>query len=145
MLGRPGETPPDLRLCRNPLTGLVRFTCAGRAAKAVSALGAAMLWPGLCLQPVMAATPVTETYKIYAHIKLLNSKEFICVDRLWTKESQWNPKASNPTSTAYGIPQLLKLKEKDPYKQIDLGIKYIHKRYGTACNAWAFFRAKGYY
>ena len=93
----------------------------------------------------MAATPVTETYKIYAHIKLLNSKEFICIDRLWTKESQWNPKANNPTSTAYGIPQLLKLKEKDPYKQIDLGIKYIHKRYGTACNAWAFFRVKGYY
>ena len=145
MLGRPSETPSDLRLCNNPLTVLVRFTRAGRAAKAVSALGAVMLWPGLYVQPVMAATPDKETYKIYAHIKLLNSKEFICIDRLWTKESQWNPKANNPTSTAYGIPQLLKLKEKDPYKQIDLGIKYIHKRYGTACNAWAFFRAKGYY
>ena len=108
-----------------PLTGLVRFTRAGRAAKAVSALGAVMLWPGLCVQPAMAATPDKETYKIYAHIKLFNSKEFICIDRLWTKESQWNPKANNPTSTAYGIPQLLKLKEKDPYKQIDLGIYHI--------------------
>ena len=86
-----------------------------------------------------------ETYKLYTHIKLLDSKEFICINALWTKESNWNPKAKNKKSTAYGIPQLLKLKETDPFKQIDKGLAYALGRYGTMCNAWAHFKAKGYY
>ena len=86
-----------------------------------------------------------ETYKLYTHIKLLDSKEFICVNALWTKESNWNPKAKNKKSSAYGIPQLLNLKETDPYKQIDKGLAYAIKRYNSLCNAWAFFKAKGYY
>ena len=138
------DLPSDLRLFRKPLTLLVRCTRAGRAALAVSSLGAVLLSPGLCL-PANAATPEIETYKVYAHLKLLNSKEYICLDRLWTKESNWNPRAKNSKSSAYGIPQLLNLKEHNPYKQIDLGLKYISSRYSTACNAWAFFKAKGYY
>ncbi|MCX5690587.1 MAG: class I SAM-dependent methyltransferase [Planctomycetota bacterium] len=53
--------------------------------------------------------------------------------------------SNNKKSSAYGIPQLLNMKERDPYKQIDLGIKYINARYTTACNAYLFFKAKGYY
>ena len=60
-------------------------------------------------------------------------------------ESKWNYRANNKRSSAYGIPQLLNMKERDPYKQIDLGIKYINARYTTACNAYLFFKAKGYY
>lgn len=86
-----------------------------------------------------------ETYKLYTHIKLLDSKEFICINALWTKESNWDSKSKNKRSTAYGIPQLLNLKETDPYKQIDKGLIYIQSRYSTACNAWAFYKAKGYY
>ena len=91
------------------------------------------------------ATKEIETYKLYTHIKLLDSKEFICINALWTKESNWNSKAKNKRSTAYGIPQLLNLKEIDPYKQIDKGLIYIQSRYSTACNAWSFYKAKGYY
>ena len=112
--------------------------------KAISSLGAVMLSGVLCSNAV-AATPVTEIYKTYAHIKLNNHKEYICLEALWTKESLWNPASNNKKSSAYGIPQLLNMKEKDPYKQIDLGLKYIYARYTTACNAWAFFKAKGYY
>ena len=113
-----------------------------------------MLWPVLCLllcisPNAAAASAVTtkeiETYKLYTHIKLLDSKEFICINALWTKESNWNPKAKNKKSSAYGIPQLLKLKETDPFKQIDKGLEYVSKRYSTMCNAWAHFKAKGYY
>jgi hypothetical protein len=95
-----------------------------------------------------------ETYKLYTHIKLLDSKEFICVNALWTKESNWSKTSKNKKSSAYGIPQLLNLKETDPYKQIDKGIIYINSRYKTIngkvtntpmCNAWAHFKAKGYY
>ena len=33
--------------------------------------------------------------------------QFPCLDKLWTKESGWNHRASNPSSGAYGIPQAL--------------------------------------
>ena len=112
--------------------------------KAISSLGAVMLSGVLCSNAV-AATPVIEIYKTYAHIKLNNHKEYICLEALWTKESNWNPLSKNKKSSAMGIPQLLNMKEKNPYKQIDLGIKYINARYSTACNAWAFFKVKGYY
>ena len=112
--------------------------------KAISSLGAVMLSGVLCSN-VVAATPVIEIYKTYAHIKLNNHKEYICLEKLWTKESNWNPLSKNKKSSAMGIPQLLNMEERNAYKQIDLGLKYIDKRYTTACNAWAFFKAKGYY
>ena len=87
----------------------------------------------------------TNSYKLYAHIKLLDAKQYRCLEILWNKESNWNPKADNPKSTAYGIPQLLKLKAKDPFVQIDLGLKYIKSRYLTPCRALAFHRTTGHY
>jgi hypothetical protein len=84
-------------------------------------------------------------YKLYAHIKIVDAKQYRCLELLWNRESKWNPRAHNLKSTAYGIPQLLKLKELDPYVQIDLGIKYIKHRYDTACKAWAYFKRKGHY
>jgi hypothetical protein len=86
-----------------------------------------------------------EKYKLYSHIKLTNSRQYLCLEQLWTKESQWNPKAKNPKSSAYGIPQLLKLKTKDPYLQIDAGLKYIAHRYGTPCKALAHHLKVGHY
>ena len=84
-------------------------------------------------------------YKLYSHNKLTSAKQYLCLEQLWTRESQWNPKAKNPKSSAYGIPQLLKLKTTDPYKQIDLGLKYITHRYGTPCRALAHHLKVGHY
>ena len=86
-----------------------------------------------------------EKYKLYSHIKLTNSRQYLCLEKLWTRESQWNPRADNKRSSAYGIPQLLKLKTKDPYLQIDAGLKYIAHRHGTPCKALAFHKKHGYY
>lgn len=86
-----------------------------------------------------------ENYKLYAHIKLLDSQQYRCLELLWTRESQWDPRADNPHSSAYGIPQLLKLKVKDPYAQIDLGLKYIAHRHKTPCKAWAYHLKTGHY
>ena len=86
-----------------------------------------------------------EIYKLYAYTKLLNAKQFHCLDLLWRKESHWNPKASNKKSTAFGIPQLLKMKEKDPFKQIDLGVKYIESRYSDPCQALKHWMKVGHY
>ncbi len=84
-------------------------------------------------------------YKIYAHMKIQSAKQYRCLETLWNKESRWDPRADNPKSTAYGIPQLLKLKVKDPYLQIDLGLKYIRHRHSTPCKALEFHKIKGYY
>jgi len=134
------------------LTKGVPSRIAGRAGTAgVARKALQMIWAGLLLNGIMPATTANaitenkEAYKLYAYAKLFNSKEFICLNALWTKESQWSSVARSKSSSAYGIPQLLKMKEKDPYKQIDLGLKYISNRYGTPCNAWAFFKVKGYY
>jgi hypothetical protein len=87
-----------------------------------------------------------DKYKIYIHIKVMNYKEFVCINKLWTKENRlWDPHAKNPKSSAFGIPQLLKLKETNPYVQMDLGYKYIVHRYKTPCNALAFHIRKGWY
>ena len=86
-----------------------------------------------------------EKYKLYSHIKLTNHNEYLCLEKLWYLESRWNPRAANKHSTAYGIPQLLKLKIKDPYKQIDAGLKYIAYRYGKPCKALTFHKKHRYY
>ena len=98
----------------------------------------------LALEPSSAIT--ITTYKQYAFIALnYNFKEFYCLSDLWYKESRWDPKAKNARSSAYGIPQLLNLKSKDPFYQIDKGLQYIKHRHQTACNALAFHNRKGYY
>jgi hypothetical protein len=86
-----------------------------------------------------------EKYKLYSHIKLTNHRQYLCLEQLWYLESKWNPRADNKHSTAYGIPQLLKLKINNPYMQIDAGLKYIAHRYGTPCKALAFHLKTGHY
>lgn len=93
-----------------------------------------------------ASAQTINTYKQYTFMQLdYNFKEFYCVSDLWFKESRWDPKAKSKTSSAFGIPQLLNLKSKDPFTQINKGLEYIKVRYSTPCNALAFHSRKGYY
>lgn len=143
-----------LALC---LTMPVRLLRAGSAPKGDSAGKLRNLGVALCLfvgclssqkVPANADINAIDAYKIYAHIKIGNYKEFVCLEKLWTRESNWRPKAKNKHSSAYGIPQLLNMKETNPYKQIDLGLKYIahHRLYkGNACKALAHHKKKGWY
>ena len=98
----------------------------------------------LALEPAQAAN--INVYKQYTFMQLnYNFKEFYCVSDLWYKESRWQPTAKNSKSSAYGIPQLLNLKSKDPFIQIDKGLDYIKNRYTTPCNALAFHKKRGWY
>ena len=84
--------------------------------------------------------------QITFHKMNYNFEQFYCLDEIVYKESRWNYKAKNPKSSAYGLFQILKSKEKDPIKQIDLGLKYLDKRYnGCACTALAHHKLKGWY
>ena len=84
---------------------------------------------------------------------LLDDRQFQCVNKLWYKESRWNPKAISKTHD-YGIPQRHMRKASDkakaqflenPYAQILWGLNYIKVRYNTPCNAWAHSQRKGWY
>lgn len=82
--------------------------------------------------------------KVMAQFKSV--KEWKALDELWYIESRWDYTADNPRSTAYGIPQLLKMDPKTPLiEQIDLGLKYIKHRYGTPTKALKFHKRHGWY
>ncbi len=84
--------------------------------------------------------------QITFHKMNYNFEQFYCLDEIIYKESRWNYKAKNKKSSAYGLFQILKSTEKDPIKQIDLGLKYLDKRYnGCACTALAHHKLKGWY
>jgi len=80
--------------------------------------------------------------------------QFACLETLWFRESNWNHKATNPTSGAYGIPQSLPGRKMasagddwrtNPATQIKWGTDYIEDRYGTPCEALDFFYDKNWY
>ena len=80
--------------------------------------------------------------------------QFTCLDKLWTRESGWNPRADNPTSTAYGIPQSLPGSKMasagadwrtNPETQMAWGLGYIKARYGDPCHAWAHSESDNWY
>ncbi|CAB4159712.1 hypothetical protein UFOVP720_11 [uncultured Caudovirales phage] len=129
----------------------LRSTLAGEPLRRIArrrciALVVSLLLIGNMPQSVAVSTARdVNNYKLYAHMKLKDAKQYRCLELLWNKESNWNPRADNPKSTAYGIPQLLKLKAKDPYIQMDLGLKYIKHRHLTPCKALAFHRMTGHY
>jgi hypothetical protein len=139
------------------LRSLVRCLRGTQAPKGASLRTLRQLGLQLCLflgllslqtLPVKADINAIDAYKIYAHIKIGNYKEFVCLEKLWTRESNWRPKAKNKHSSAYGIPQLLNMKETNPYKQIDLGLKYIakHRVYkGSPCKALNHHKKRGWY
>lgn len=93
--------------------------------------------------------------KLFAlHALKDNATQFSCLDRLWTRESGWNPYARNKSSGAYGIPQALPGSrmaivaadwKTNPYTQIMWGLGYIHGRYVTPCKAWSHSQTYGWY
>ena len=81
-------------------------------------------------------------------------KQFACLETLWFRESNWNHKATNPTSGAYGIPQSLPGRKMatfgddwrtNPVTQMKWGANYIEKRYDTPCDALDFFFDRNWY
>jgi len=79
--------------------------------------------------------------------------EWKCLDNIWQHESHFNPKALNMGSKAFGIAQFLPstwgnykvTKTASAALQIKYGLRYIHNRYGDACNAWNFWKTHGWY
>jgi hypothetical protein len=77
--------------------------------------------------------------------------QWSCLDNLWNGESDWNFRAENSSSGAYGIPQSLPGSKMgtvagdwrtNPVTQIKWGLQYIRSSYGTPCNAWGQWQAR---
>ena len=82
-----------------------------------------------------------------------SQSQFGCLNNIWTRESGWSVTAAN-ASGAYGIPQALpgsKMATAGPdwqtsaTTQIKWGLGYIKERYGTPCEAWAFWEGHDWY
>jgi hypothetical protein len=81
-------------------------------------------------------------------------KQFACLETLWFRESNWNHKATNPVTGAYGIPQSLPGRKMatfgddwrtNPVTQMKWGADYIEDRYDTPCEALDFFYDRNWY
>lgn len=80
--------------------------------------------------------------------------QFRYLNKLWMRESSWNPRAMNPYSGAYGIPQAMpgskmasvaKDWRTNPKTQIRWGMRYIKGVYGTPKRAWHHEVDDGWY
>ncbi|HEY5186212.1 MAG TPA: lytic transglycosylase domain-containing protein [Actinomycetes bacterium] len=77
--------------------------------------------------------------------------QWVCLNNLWTSESNWRVTAHNSSTGAYGIPQALPGSKMGPgwqtnaETQISWGLSYIGSRYGSPCNAWSFFTNHNWY
>jgi hypothetical protein len=98
----------------------------------------------LQMQPVQAATKADQ-YKLYAHSRVVDYKQFTCLYKIIYKESRWNPLAKNGSHFGLGQMKSQWYRNLDAYRQIDETIRYITKRYGSMCDAWDFHTRKGYF
>ena len=109
-------------------------------------------------QQVEAARTIIGAKKVAKSIALTEyawgEDQYLCLNRLWTKESHWNYRASNKRSGAHGIPQALPASKMEvigtdwrtnPVTQISWGLHYIDKRYETPCGAFAKFKRTNWY
>ena len=72
--------------------------------------------------------------------------EWYALNKLWSKESAWDHQADNPTSSAYGVAQVLNTDPETPAPlQIAKGLEYIVHRYDLPSIAWAHWRKHGWY
>ena len=97
-----------------------------------------------------APVPEDDSVKGYALGKVEQSgwdyPQYSCLVKLWERESNWRTTALNSSPGAYGIPQSLPAERMasagsdwrtNPETQIDWGINYIDRRYGSPCAALA--------
>ncbi|MFD5334990.1 transglycosylase SLT domain-containing protein [Streptomyces hawaiiensis] len=102
--------------------------------------------------------PVASSYSI-AQIQamarqVVPSGQFQCFSNIVDHESDWNYKAVNPSSGAYGMFQALPGSKMssvgadwrtNPATQIKWGLNYMNDRYGSPCDAWSFWQANHWY
>ena len=149
------DTPNATLEVIQSLTSRIRFLREKRTATAVSSLKRRKrLWASIAILAVTSTTGIHKAnaanysidhLKLYAHSRILDYKEFQCLNRIITKESRWSYTARNGSHWGLGQMRSKHYGTLDPFRQIDATIRYITKRYQTPCKAWAFHQERNYY
>jgi cell wall-associated NlpC family hydrolase len=80
--------------------------------------------------------------------------QYACAAAIITRESGWDPTATNPASGAYGLAQALPAAKMaafgpdwrtDPATQLTWMRAYVDARYGGACAAWTYWQTHHWY
>ena len=134
------------------LTSWLRFmlsrepVCRCSSQRSLKLMGALCLMLGslaINVQPAQASD--TDMLKLYAHSRIINYDQYICLSKIIHKESQWNVKAKNGSHFGLGQMRSQHYRNLDGYRQIDATIRYVNVRYGSMCNAWRFHERHGHY
>jgi hypothetical protein len=92
-----------------------------------------------------AASSSTDSLRLYAHSRLVNFEQFLCFNKIITKESNWRVHAKNGSHFGLGQMRSQWYRNLDGYRQVDEIIKYMNKRYQTPCKAWAFHQKNNWF
>ena len=92
-----------------------------------------------------AAANSTDHLKLYAHSRLISFEQFLCFNKIITKESNWRVNAKNGSHFGLGQMRSKWYRNLDGYRQIDQTIKYISVRYSTPCKAWSFHQRNNWF
>ncbi|WP_031483726.1 transglycosylase SLT domain-containing protein [Streptomyces bicolor] len=86
--------------------------------------------------------------------QMVPADQWQCFSNIVDHESDWNYRAVNPSSGAYGLFQALpgsKMSsvgsdwQTNPATQIKWGLNYMNERYDSPCGAWSFWQANNWY
>ena len=160
-LSRPKRRPPP-RCCRSRSAGTGTGPPGSRARPAPAAAPAPAPAAAPAPAPAPAAAPVAVDdpagAQAYAAAQLGSygwaPGQMQCLQKLWTKESDWKTTATNASSGAYGVVQSLPASKMASagadymtnYRtQINWGLNYVKSRYGSPCGALNFHYAHNWY
>ena len=145
----PTERPPVSAV------SVLRTVATPKKALVGAVLSAAACGTLMAAAPAQAATtggaaPAQSTAK-----KMIgDSAQYQCFSKIVQHESNWNHRATNASSGAYGLVQALPGSKMasagsdwktNPATQIQWGLDYMKDRYGSPCGAWDFWQSNGWY
>ncbi|WP_433732697.1 transglycosylase SLT domain-containing protein [Nocardia sp. CA-129566] len=135
----------------------------------ISAVLATVCMSFICVAPAAATTDndeisgsssagfafslVRASSKVMA-LTVVPAHQFDSFDKLVTRESGWDPFATNPSTGAYGLGQALPPEKMathgmdwrfNPLTQIRWTYDYMIQRYGSPESAWVFWQAHHWY
>ncbi|MEN3583042.1 MULTISPECIES: transglycosylase SLT domain-containing protein [unclassified Streptomyces] len=132
---------------------LLRRVATPKKAMTGAALAVATCGTLIAATPAQAATSAASA-QATAKQMIGDQAEYTCFSNIVQHESNWNLTATNPSSGAYGLVQALpgsKMAsagsdwQTNAATQIKWGVDYMKDRYGSACDAWSFWQANGWY
>ncbi|MGW2176772.1 aggregation-promoting factor C-terminal-like domain-containing protein [Streptomyces sp. NPDC001732] len=132
-----------------PRTARRKSAAIGTAAL-LGATGLALGVTPATAAPASAATGAQAT----ARAMIGDAAQFQCFSNIVQHESGWNHTATNASSGAYGLVQALPASKMasagadwrtNPTTQIKWGMDHMKSRYGSPCDAWAFWQSNGWY